>query len=162
MIGKGALTRKVALKRKTPLRHRRASESPAERRAHELFVAAAGGQQKCANCESEGRWHPHHAGVEKQELKRLGLPLWDPANALRLCLLCHWRHHYEPGFQLSLTVLWAANIRYAFAVLGPRAYDYLHRHYDGQDARVERALAKSQRAAPCRQREPAPLRGRAR
>ena len=77
-------------------------------------------------------------------------------------MLCHWRHHYEPGFKLSLKVLRAANIRYAFAVLGSRAYCYLHRHYEGEDARVERALASSERDTPSRERQAAHLRGWAR
>jgi hypothetical protein len=137
-----ALNRTTELKRTVPLRRkRRPIESPGERLAYLAFTGRAASQGRCAGCGGEGRWHPHHAGVEKQELKRRGIPLWDPDNALRLCVICHWRHHYEPGFRLPLSVLREENIRFAFGVLDAGAYDYLSRRYRGQDSRIERALA---------------------
>jgi hypothetical protein len=139
----GTLGRHIWLKRKTPLkRHRPPAETAQERAAPLAFIAAAAGRGRCANCPSTGRWHPHHAGVEKQELKRLGLPLWDPANALRLCIRCHWRQHYEPGFKLPLSVLSDRTISYAFTVLGTRAYDYLRRRYSGDERRLQAALER--------------------
>lgn len=137
----GALKRTVSLRRT-----RRPVESRAERLARLAFTSRAAKQGRCAGCGGEGRWHPHHAGVEKQELKRRGVSLWDPDNALRVCVICHWRHHYEPGFQLALSVLREENIRFAFGLLGPGAYDYLRRRYRGQDPRIERALALTQAA----------------
>lgn len=135
------LRRRVGLARRTPLKRRRqTAESPQERQERLAFIAAAARQERCANCPSTGRWHPHHAGVEKQELKRMGMALWDPDNALRLCVVCHWRQHFEPGFKLSLSVLSDANVHYAFAVLGVRAYDYLRRRYADGERRLRSEL----------------------
>ncbi len=152
----GSLTRKAELKRGAPLsrasppkrsaplkrRHRRLSAG--ERREKQRFQEHAATQKRCANCKSTGAWHAHHAGVYEQTLKRLGLPLSDPANALRLCLACHAKHH-SPNHKLPLSVLRAQNIRYAIDVLGEHAYDYLCRRYRGRDPRLERELERSRR-----------------
>jgi hypothetical protein len=155
-----ALTRKAPLKRSTPIsrgdppkrtrppKRRRRRLSARERRERQLFQEHAATQQRCANCASTGAWHAHHAGVYEQKLRHLGLPLWDPANALRLCLACHAKHH-SPNHKLTLSVLRAQNIRYAFDVLGERAYEYLRRRYQGADPRLERERQKrSARHAP--------------
>ncbi len=150
-IRPGSLTRKAELKRSTPLsrgsppkrsvppKRRRRRLSAGERREKQRFQEHAATQKRCANCRSTGAWHAHHAGVYEQTLKRLGLPLWDPANALRLCLACHAKHH-SPNHKLPLSVLRAQNIRYALDVLGEHAYDYLRRRYRGRDPRLEREL----------------------
>jgi hypothetical protein len=153
----GALTRHSELKRTTPLartsaltpsgppKRRRRRLSAKERREKQRFQAHAQDQQRCANCNSRGAWHAHHAGVYEQKLRHLGLPLWEPANALRLCLDCHAKHH-TPRQKLKLKVLRAENIRYAFQTLGECAYDYLRARYSGNDPRIERELARARSA----------------
>jgi hypothetical protein len=144
-LQRSALTRHVELTRKTrlartALRRRRKKTLTAAEQAERLrFENAAAAQERCANCGSGGAWDPHHAGVYEQELRRLGLPLWDPDNALRLCRRCHALHH-APASKLTLSILRDENISYAFGVLGPRAYDYLRRRYTGQDRRLDAAL----------------------
>jgi hypothetical protein len=147
-LGPGTLSRRAQLARHTPLkrtalrRWRKRTLSASERQARQLFEHAAAAQERCANCGSERAWDPHHAGVYEQDLRRLKLPLWDPANALRLCWDCHALHH-APSSRLPLSVLREENIGYAFEVLGARAYDYLRRRYTGEDRRLDAALARS-------------------
>jgi hypothetical protein len=144
-LRRGTVTRRVELTRRSPLartalRGRRKKTLTAAEQAERLrFESAAAAQERCANCGSEGAWDPHHAGVYEQELRRLGLPLWDPDNALRLCWRCHALHH-APASKLALSILRDENISYAFRVLGPRGYDYLRRRYTGQDRRLEAEL----------------------
>ena len=59
-----------------------------------------------------------------------------PDDALRVCVPCHLRHH-SARKRIPLTCLTDDNIRYAFKVLGARAFDYLQRRYAGDDPRLE-------------------------
>lgn len=136
-IARGQPTRTAPLQRR-PRRARTREEAA----AHQRFVAAAGAQGRCANCPSEGPWHPHHAGVYEQKLRALGLPLWHPDNALRLCRECHFAHHRSRAGRIPLRALRDENIAYAFSVLGTAAHAYLMVRYAGTDTRVDRALAR--------------------
>lgn len=101
------------------------------------FRAEAAFQRCCQNpeCPKPGApWHPHHV-IYEQHLRGLGLPLYDTRNALRLCVLCHGRHHKIT--KLPLTCLRDCNIEYGFRVMGERAYDYFRRYYDGDDPRLD-------------------------
>jgi hypothetical protein len=145
--------RRTLLERSTPLRraalrrHPRGRMTAAERAAWQAFVDTAAAQPRCAACGSEGPWDPHHAGVDEQDLQRMKLPLWDPANALRVCWPCYAAHH-APTRRIPLSALRDENIRYAFACLGARAYDYLRRRYAGEDPRADVALRNLTGARP--------------
>lgn len=111
------------------------------------FWATAGAQRACAQCGRFTReWDAHHV-VEKQELSRRKLPLWDRRNALRLCngpFSCHGQHT-GAGSRVQLRKLRNENYEYAFEVLGAYAYDYLRRRYRGEDPRLERWLERYER-----------------
>lgn len=97
--------------------------------ARALFRETARAQRCCQNpdCENPtGPWDPHHVLYE-QELRRLGLPVYDPRNALRLCRTCHFNHHRTTP--LAQTALTTNNIEYAKWALGDYYIDYLNRRY---------------------------------
>jgi ribosomal protein L37AE/L43A len=94
---------------------------------------------RCASCGRRGR-HAHHV-VYKQDLRRLGKPLWDVDNALALCPKCHELHHKRIKV-ISVECLTDKNIEYAFRELGAYAYDYLKRKYGTEDRRMHEHLAK--------------------
>lgn len=107
------------------------------------FLEAARGQCVCAACGATDSFDAHHV-LYRQHLRDIGFDEWDARNALRLCdrysrRRCHPRHHAR-GTVVRLAVLTDENIDYAFEVLGPYAADYLRRHYDGDDERVQRRL----------------------
>lgn len=113
---------------------------PSESPAHDFHEAAAlqGLCQNSACGRSTYVWDAHHV-VEKKYLKKHGLPLFDPRNALRLCESCHSRHT-TASQRIPMESLRDENIDYAFEILGAYAYDYLHRYYDGTDGRVQASL----------------------
>lgn len=111
-----------------------------------VFWDAARMQTVCAECGKGGNFDAHHV-IERQELRSRGLDEWDPDNALRLCDPaatpgCHG-NHTTASKRVRLVRLTDRNIDYAFRVLGPFAYDYLKRRYDGDDPRVERKLKEA-------------------
>lgn len=108
-----------------------------EQEAHWQFYLAARYQRICARCNRRGFFEAHHV-IEAQFLRRSGLPVYDPRNALRLCHACHSRHtnRYDP---LPLSCLTDENFEYAFEILGPRAIGYLEAKYVGEDARLREA-----------------------
>jgi hypothetical protein len=97
---------------------------------------AAFDQRVCAVTGRGGPWHAHHV-IRVQDVRE-GDP-HDPRNALRLGVVVHSRHHMKFE-RVPLTALLATNIEYAFELLGDYAYDYLHRHYSGEDDRVSLRL----------------------
>jgi 5-methylcytosine-specific restriction endonuclease McrA len=137
------------LKRTGPPKRRRKRQRDTREQAEiRAFVERAASQPRCANCPSTGAWHAHHAGVYEQNLRLLGRRLWDPDNALRLCVRCHMAHHHSHSGRLALSILRDENIRYAFDVLGIRADAYLRRRYRGRDPRLARELARCQATQP--------------
>lgn len=74
----------------------------------------------------------HHV-VEKQELKRRGLPLYDVRNVFPICQDCHERHTNASG-RIPFRKLSAENIAYAYEALGDYAFDYLRRRYPTSEA----------------------------
>lgn len=115
----------------------------------ESFRAEARYQRVCAGCGKGGKHQAHHV-VDRQELRHRGLKEWDTRNALRLCPL------YVPGSchtgqtnalnRVELVNLTDDNVEYAFEILGAYAFDYLHRHYAGEDPRLDRALREAEPA----------------
>lgn len=118
--------------------------------AQKEFKEFARRQVVCAACgDPDSHWDAHHV-VESQWLKKNHHVLWLPNNALRLCDQfsqndCHGLHTRKLK-KVKLRDLLDENIAFAFNIQGPAAYDYLTRHYDGEDPRVERALKESERA----------------
>lgn len=118
------------------------------------FHNEAAYQRVCGHCGRFGAFQAHHV-VDKQTLRvRCGIvgdAAYDTRNALRLCAPftnnnCHMQFENR-RIEIRLTSLTDDNIDYAFEVLGAYAYEYLHREYAGEDARVERKLGELQEAA---------------
>lgn len=108
--------------------------------AHRMFRRAAAEQRCCQMCGKTGNgWDPHHV-VYEQHLKQSGEPPYDTRNAMRLCAKCHAAHHGR-SVVIPLQKLLLTHIDYAFAKLGPGAYDYLKQRYAGEDPRIEERLS---------------------
>lgn len=115
----------------------------AEKMAHEMFREEARAQRCCQMCgTTKGAWHPHHV-VYLQHLREVGAPLYDTRNSMRLCEDCHRRHHNRSKV-IPLAKLTAEHIAYAFEKLGLRAHSYLRERYEGENPRVEQALAQAE------------------
>jgi len=99
------------------------------RRAHKQ---AARFQRVCAVTGQRGPFHPHHV-VREQDVRYLDPH--DPRNALRLNPGVHWNHHHATE-RIPLICLTDDNLAFAYEEFGPAAYEYLRRHYAGEDARV--------------------------
>lgn len=110
----------------------------------ESFWLEARWQKCCAECDATGEFDAHHV-IERQWLRRQGLPEWDTRNALRLCPLTGGCHGGQTSklHKIQLTNLLDENIAYAFEVMGAAAYFYLRRHYAGEDPRVEEAYMRA-------------------
>lgn len=103
------------------------------------FHEAARWQRVCAVCDrAKGRpdvrgrtWHAHHV-VPKSILRRLGLPLWDTRNALRLCTDCHGAFEWAGPGKVLVTVkhLTDENICYAWEALGVTVVQIERRYGD--------------------------------
>lgn len=97
--------------------------------ARDGFLRAARAQRCCQHPDCPNPrafWRAHHV-VYEQELRRLGRPIYDERNALRMCDHCHGRHHgISP---LPLTALKPCHFEYAKEVLGDSYMDYLNRRY---------------------------------
>ena len=93
----------------------------------------------------------HHA-IYVQELRRVAGPrsveremqlISDARNLLPIAHRCHERHHTRFGV-LPLTVLPDSVFEFAVEVLGAgAAYEYLRRHYAGDDARLRALMAEA-------------------
>jgi hypothetical protein len=128
--------------------------------ARRLFMEEAMRQRCCQvpDCPHPrmNDWDAHHV-VYKQELRRMGVFIWEPRDALRICDTCHERHHkrHRP---IPIVALRDCNIDYAFEIMGIRAYNYLTRHYAGGDPRIEvwrSRLEPATETSPSSAQEPA-------
>lgn len=86
--------------------------------------------------------------IEKQELRRRGLPQYDIRNALRLCPPnvgegCHGGQTTALR-RVPASALTDDNVAYAFEKLGPFAFYYITRRYAGGDERLDRAVAEAE------------------
>lgn len=83
------------------------------------FRAEARWQRVCAICGAGGAFQAHHV-VPKHVLRRLGLPLYDPRNALRLCTQCHMLFEWGGPGKVPIPVLRLTdqNICYVWETLG--------------------------------------------
>lgn len=137
----GPPKRKKALKRTGLSRKRKQPKlktvAQIEKENKRLFREAARAQKLCQGPDCPNRradWQAHHV-VYEQHLREHGHPIYDARNAMRLCELCHTRHHRRvSGHVISTKLLPAAAIAYAFDLLGPVAASYLRRYYDDADA----------------------------
>ena len=95
------------------------------------FRAEARYQRVCAVCGSGGVYHAHHV-ISEQLLQRLGLPVLDPRNALRLCDRCHMSFEWAGPGKIAINVfhLTDQNICYVYETLGP-AVSMIERKYGG-------------------------------
>lgn len=99
-------------------------------------------QTECVHpaCEhADTRCHEHHV-VYEQHVRREGGDVYDPRNALTLCISCHTSHHRRGSRTVPLRVLRDANYEFAFELLGAAAFDYLRRRYTGGDPRLQQWL----------------------
>lgn len=103
------------------------------------------GQDRCVHpaCEyPAARAHHEHHVVYRQHVRREGGDIYDPRNALRLCVSCHSSHHRRGSKIVPLAALRDENYEFAFELLGAAAFDYLRRRYSGDDVRLHRWLAR--------------------
>jgi 5-methylcytosine-specific restriction endonuclease McrA len=76
--------------------------------------------------------HLHHV-VYLQALRREGVDLWDPRNAMTLCATCHAKHHHRTRI-IPISALPEAAVRFAVQLMGEdRAAAYLARRYAADD-----------------------------
>jgi hypothetical protein len=108
------------------------------------FQRAKGGL-RCRMCLMKRAVHSHHIFYEA-ELRDRGLPRYDQANLMALCLDCHFNHH-NGSRRISLTLLTDENLDYAFNILGAYAYDWLGRRYAGADPRLDERLRQIEEEA---------------
>ena len=104
--------------------------------------------RQCRQC-GEGRGLTLHHCVYRQELRRIAAGDRgyfarvdvDYRNLIPLCEECHAMHHQRVR-PLPLVVLPDAVYAFARDLMGDgRAYNYLARHYAGEDARLEALIA---------------------
>lgn len=95
---------------------------------------------RCVCCGSDDRLQLHHV-IYAQNVRRAGGDPWDPRDSLTTCIRCHCGHHHGTKGRIALTLLRDENLDFAFELLGAAAYDYLRRHYAGDDPRLEERLA---------------------
>lgn len=100
-------------------------------------------EANCRRCPTRlGRVDLHHV-VYEQHVRRAGGDVYDPRNGLTLCGVCHATHHGQlDRGKVALSVLRDENYDFAFELLGPAAYDYLRRHYSGEDPRLDALLQR--------------------
>lgn len=95
-----------------------------------------------------GKWaaNLHHV-VTRAALRRRHAPvaLDDPRGLVPVAFDCHQDHHNKAR-RLPLDRLPDAVFEFVAEALGPAGYDYLGRHYAGEDQRRD-ALLKAPRAA---------------
>lgn len=98
--------------------------------------------------------HRHHV-VYEQELRRrwksgqVDMARWptkkrlleDCRNLIDMCQPHHFAHHDGATGRILTTMLPDEALEFAFELLGPYAYDYIKRHYEGADPRLESLLA---------------------
>jgi hypothetical protein len=84
----------------------------------------------------------HHV-VYRQHLRQYDGSVKDSRNLVWVACSCHSRHHN--GFKrLHLYMLPDSVFEFAAELMGRgAAYEYLKRHYDGSDMRLEFLLAKT-------------------
>lgn len=134
------------MKRGGPLKRTPRKRLDAEdKAAADSFKEEARYQAVCAVCGRAGSFDAHHV-VERQWLSQHGKPEWDARNAMRLCdrwteSRCHERHT-SGSWKIALTCLSDGHYDYAYEVMGPAAYDYLGRHYAGEDPRRDQLLER--------------------
>lgn len=94
----------------------------------------------CAVCGGDDRLALHHV-VYRQTVIRAGGDPYDPRDSLTACTHCHTGHHHGQRSRIELRLLRDENYEFAFELLGPAAFDYLRRHYVGEDPRLTVNLA---------------------
>lgn len=89
------------------------------------------GQSSCQHPSCDGverSLHQHHV-VYRQHVKREGGDIWDPRNAIALCVRCHMTHHRRSN-PLPIAALRRENIEFAEELFGKDAAgEYLLRRY---------------------------------
>jgi hypothetical protein len=106
-----------------------------------LFHAEARYQRVCAVCGSTDDYHAHHV-YPRQRLKREHKPQFDPRNALRLCIDCHFSFEWGGVNRLVIATakLKSINICYIWELLGDAGGYFLTEKYTGADERWEEHL----------------------
>lgn len=106
----------------------------------------ARGHLRCRKCLTKRAAHSHHV-VYEAELRNRGLPKYDKANLMALCVDCHFAHHKGLAGKIPLGLLTDENLDYAFNALGAYAYDWLRRRYAGSDSRLDERLRRIEEEA---------------
>lgn len=107
------------------MKRTRRTLTPDERAKAAAFHESVYGE-RCAVCGGMAQ-EAHHV-VEAAELRRRHLPPYDVRNCLPVCRVDH-ELHTNAARRIPFRHLRAANIDYAYEVLGPFAADYLRKKY---------------------------------
>ena len=94
----------------------------------------------CGRTRRSARLALHHAILE-QSIRREGGDWYDTRVGMTLCESCHQAHHRRVRV-IPLVLVPDSAIEFAYELLGPGAYDYLLRHYQGPDPRVDALLER--------------------
>jgi len=144
-VKRSPLTRKTELVR-TEMKRKAYAKRAAQGEERRLFREWANAHRVCMNplcAHPTGPWQAHHV-VYDQHLRAVGLPKFDARNALRLCDVCHARHHNRTAVLLT-KALTDTNLRFIVEVYSPAwlnpidssperaAAEYLDRYYDSRD-----------------------------
>lgn len=81
--------------------------------------------------------HRHHVILEQRLPRRLKA---DARGLVWLCFDCHQRHHAGGPGRLHVRCLPDSVFALAGEALGPAAFDYFKRRYNGADPRVDALL----------------------
>lgn len=94
-------------------------------------------------CGCGQRFHQRHHAVYRQHLRFYGGHAKDARNLVPVAFDCHSAHH-NGSKRFRLHMLPDSVFEFAAELMGPgAAYEYLKRHYDGSDMRLELLLAKT-------------------
>lgn len=96
-------------------------------------------RRECEICGDVDRVRNHHIIYAQHVRKRDG-DEWDPRNAISLCMSCHSRHHSGTSFRILVCDLPQDFWAFGNELLGDALWDYLARHYDDGNSKLEDLL----------------------
>lgn len=96
-------------------------------------------RSNCELCGSDDRIRNHHI-IYAQHVRKRGGDEWDPRNAISLCISCHARQHSGTSFRILVCDLPGEFWSFGKELLGDALWDYLARHYDDGNTKLEDLL----------------------
>ena len=99
-------------------------------------------RRECELCGSKDRIRNHHI-IYAQHVRKRGGNEWDPRNAISLCISCHARQHSGTSFRILVCDLPDEFWPFGKELLGDALWDYLARHYDDGNTKLEGLLVNA-------------------